>query len=206
MVKQTQRNVEIAQLHEEGFTLAAIGERFGLTRERVRQIASGMGCSPRLPQVKERSESAVKQIAKMTRDGKPTSYIAEKLGVTEGYVRRTASVNGITLNRKTLANTRPKLFKRILSKIEQGMPVNKACGGDHNLGAVVCRHLRNSGWTPKYSRHADYTTRHALVKAMWGRKSVEEITEAINAVEKKNISVMAVKAWMNSHGYAPRKI
>jgi hypothetical protein len=39
-VEQTERNEEVRRLRSEGMTLAVIGERFGITRQRVHQIAA----------------------------------------------------------------------------------------------------------------------------------------------------------------------
>lgn len=95
------RNEEIARLYAEGdLTLREIGERFNLSRERVRQIAKRAGVTlrvarrPRVPAERLRERNA--EIIRLYAEGLKRKEIAGRVGASQtvvDYAVRTAGVN-----------------------------------------------------------------------------------------------------------------
>jgi DNA-binding CsgD family transcriptional regulator len=74
----SQRDLEIVDLRASGLTLAAIGDRFGLTRERVRQILYG----PTLPKDTARNAAIIER----RRQGVTCAQIGREFGLTQSAI------------------------------------------------------------------------------------------------------------------------
>jgi hypothetical protein len=91
--------VEMKSLLAQGWTLQAVGDRFGLTRERVRQIAGNVG-----NRYKERFEANVPGILAAWESGLPLQEIAAKFKISKkrfsrmGLPRRVKPLAHGTLN------------------------------------------------------------------------------------------------------------
>jgi hypothetical protein len=81
-LEQSARNAEIMRLFEAGETLQAIGDRLGLTRERVRQIAARKGGKSRKKAITETVATRRFAIRAAVETGLTRKEAAEKYGVT----------------------------------------------------------------------------------------------------------------------------
>lgn len=79
------RRAAILALYDAGETLEAIGDRFGVTRERVRQIVKKSGRKPRRRQAEECRERLAKRLVEM--HGASAAEAANALGVSVESVR-----------------------------------------------------------------------------------------------------------------------
>lgn len=105
----SERNKEIARLYQSGLQMQAVGARFGITKERVRQILTRMGVPRRSAAEYARSEESrersrqiglrvmghlkgkilvpeLERAAQLVRDGKSYSEAAGELGITRSQV------------------------------------------------------------------------------------------------------------------------
>lgn len=92
-MKTQTRNDEILGLFQEGLTLAGIGDQFGITRERVRQIVAGRGAIPRMDMIQERHRNAAKMVVesdsrisiKSAASSHDTTAESVRRAIVEGY-------------------------------------------------------------------------------------------------------------------------
>lgn len=93
------RDAIIAERYLAGETLQAIGDDYGITRERVRQILRNTGV-PSLGHRKEHCKQAVpltdtdRRAAKLYADGLPSGKVAELTGLTQSQVLRAVRMTG----------------------------------------------------------------------------------------------------------------
>ncbi len=86
-----ERNAEIAQRIANGETLKAVGESYGLTRERVRQIANRFGVTDRAYNVE--ADKRFKILSKLAEEGLSREEMAKRSGYSYGIV--CASINSL---------------------------------------------------------------------------------------------------------------
>lgn len=79
----SKRNKVIAEARCEGCTLQAIGDHFGMTRERVRQICEKKGAAPQITPGKERRRRAVE----LWNRGFEIPQIADALAISKKHTR-----------------------------------------------------------------------------------------------------------------------
>lgn len=83
------RNKEIVKLNKQGWTLQAIGDKYGLTRERIRQILVKSKIKPTEVRKAKRQahlESLRKDVCELLRQGYSIGAACEKLGVTRAMM------------------------------------------------------------------------------------------------------------------------
>jgi hypothetical protein len=96
------REIDMAELYRGGATLQGIGDKYGITRERVRQLLAkipGGVSSPRKPgglTLMERNPELVRTIIeRFTTSSLPSSIIASELGISDATARRVLRAAGV---------------------------------------------------------------------------------------------------------------
>jgi DNA-binding CsgD family transcriptional regulator len=77
------RNSEVILLGRKGLTYQAIGDRYGITRERVRQILNQAGVTEERKAEKERRDA---ELIALCEEGLTYQAIADKCGLTQDQV------------------------------------------------------------------------------------------------------------------------
>lgn len=94
---------QMSSLYREGQTLAAIGERFGITRERVRQILRKNGVASEGHRGKARRQSIAwrkeKQVLGLANNGRSVAEISRSVGDAPCNVRYVLSYHGVKAKR-----------------------------------------------------------------------------------------------------------
>jgi hypothetical protein len=93
----TGRDAAIVRRLKAGETLQAIGDDYGLTRERVRQIAGKNGLEPRMPQIMARRVERDAEVMRCLEAGNTSQEVADDLGIGLIYVYTIAHRNGLWL-------------------------------------------------------------------------------------------------------------
>jgi hypothetical protein len=93
-----QRRKAIGALYSQGETLDAIGKKFGVTRERVRQIITYLGLEPRMPAMIEKAKGnaleAVEKRLEKAIEREEAVEAASELWTSGGDVRAVAELIG----------------------------------------------------------------------------------------------------------------
>lgn len=92
--QNVERNAEIARRVASGETLKAVGDSYGLTRERVRQLANLAGVTERSAAFKRNKR--VEILTKLAEEGLPRKEMAERTGYSYYVVSETIRRFGIT--------------------------------------------------------------------------------------------------------------
>ena len=121
------RNRELLVQFDAGEKLECIAATFGITRERVRQIAAKAGRTPRANVRRQSISKREDAILSMVRQGKTNRETAEALGLHIGMVRDVVSSSGLTAAKGTYAETRADDIAEAVRLIAGGMSMTKAC-------------------------------------------------------------------------------
>lgn len=84
-----QRTQEMVRLRAQGMTLQAIGDEYGMTRERVRQILKDAGVTPRTEELEKLFAAAVEWAE--AHPAEPLTAIGERFGVSTASIKRRLS-------------------------------------------------------------------------------------------------------------------
>jgi hypothetical protein len=190
------RRTNIIALFEDGETLASIGEQFGITRERVRQIVRAAGMKPRLAQGKERRAA----IATQMRDEAMTAKMAaERFGFDPADAHRIAHEFGFILTPEPRLIDEPR-FAEMAEKVRGGMSIRNAAGSDHPTEAALARYCEEHGIKSVHGRWRPRQERAALVRVMRAsHRTWAQVAEAVSAVEGYITGPAAIHAWSQRH-------
>lgn len=116
----SRRTDEMVQLRRQGETLKTIGDRYGLTRERVRQILKSVG-EP-MPEVRNLKSLLKRDISKselkrLYESKKPLAEIAKHFNATSGTISHRLKMFGIP-KREPIYKVKPmeRLYDDVLTK------------------------------------------------------------------------------------------
>ena len=95
----TARNQQIVERYLEGFSLTEVGEEFGITRERVRQILLTKGITQRHGGTKRREahETQIQAAYQQVLEGKSAKDVAEIFGLTPESLRDNLRRRGLPI-------------------------------------------------------------------------------------------------------------
>lgn len=143
---------EMAALRRAGATLSAIGERYGLTRERVRQLLAGKGIDDRKVREARRAVAVTEargssgEIVQLWREGLSTGEVAKRLNLLASVCEEIigskateldAAERRMALNRRSAASTKQFSDEELINAIRR-----------------VARHLGRTPTSSEYEQHA----------------------------------------------------
>ncbi|MFG1413444.1 hypothetical protein V5G24_20240 [Xanthobacter sp. VTT E-85241] len=198
MTSISARNLEILSLFDAGETLESIGQKFSLTRERVRQIAAENGRKPRLPLIMDKTETRRKRIIEAWGAGKTNPEIAAEIGVCVTAVSVILGENDIKANRLTLSEE-IKLMQAA-ARVKSGASIRKVGSSDNIPLCRLARRLKESGVESRHGRWRDLSHREDIVRA--GRKSGrswKKIAAELENIECRKVSPQALSAWAKTN-------
>lgn len=211
------RNLEIHNLFNRGHTLQSIGETYGLTRERVRQITNSMDLEPRrathinrlntlknrLLALAERYKNEIKVLS--------IQNVVDDLDVTEYIARKLFRETGLHIEFPHRF-TKDQIY-RVALKVKNGSSIAKASGGDRYLAILVGDYCKAHNIPVRYSRWQDMSPRNELITTMRATDaSWREIAEAVSIAENRKISGSAIyqyakgKGLIGNNDYQERKL
>lgn len=191
MSNLSERNADILSRFSAGETLQAIGERYGLTRERVRQIIAKAGAKPRRQEHAEFMADLVAdaKLRNMTRRQAVQMYGASR-------ANKLANQHGIQWAPKQYD---PAVIAAAF-EVAEGASISAACGGNRALVARVARYCEKHGIVSRHGRWLDRSNRAATVKEMRARgASWSTLAVKIAELEGKPIGKVALLAWCQRH-------
>lgn len=190
------RYAAILRRFDAGETLEAIGADFGITRERVRQIAKAYGRAPRNDGIRER----VKEVARYLDENWVTSTeAAEKFGVSPAAITHTARKHGIELPFLTFAEELE--IKKAVALVRAGQSMNavaKAIGRSHSW---LQYHCRQRGVVSRgKSKWRDFSHRPAMLR-QWREEGCTwaECSRRLGEHEGQEYHPMVAHNWAVRH-------
>lgn len=147
-----ERESAILARFENGETLQAIGESYGVTRERIRQIVKKAGAKARSSQVKDR-DAQILEFAKTakTRDELFSAFPEVNSFTFLNILRRCNIAAPMTTAKKQ----RVDLINTIISEWKNsGRSIRSLCGRDAGLANAVTHHMKKIGIQRKKRKHA----------------------------------------------------
>jgi len=185
------RNQEICALYDAGETLQAIGDRFGITRERVRQIVNRAGRQGRKPEIMAER----KRVAEDFRDsGLTVKEFAILWGIPPGTVYGAARQFGVKCPRRHISDD-PR-FLTAAESVRAGLSIRQAeikhrLPRDHL--AVVCDRL---GIQSRAGKWRDFSVRGETVLRLYSQgKTWAAIAYAVSQEEGKPVGERALYIW-----------
>jgi hypothetical protein len=204
----SQRDLEMKALFEAGQTLQSIGEKFGETKERVRQVVNiRLGAKPRFKAIQERIKQDAETIKGLIDEGRHTNDIASLLGVSRSYVSFVSRNFGVKVPRAPGCNQiRTDEIEQAVQRVVQGYSIGKACAASPGLRNNVMDECKRRGVQSRHGKWRDFSARHAILKnGIEAGLSYPEIREQIGKAEGKELLNEALLTWAYTHGYRFKK-
>ena len=197
------RNEAIIADFQSGLTLEAIGQKHGVTRERVRQITLKAGMRPRYEVLAEQREPIIARIRELAGQGKITQEIADVLGIPYMTVYSIAKTHGIKIRRRPAGHGKEAILAEIRAKVEAGMSIRQACGEDRKLAALAAR---RGIVKSRHGRWRDFNPRRKIVAAMQQiGASWADMAEYVGKVEGATIRPIGLYHWAHKRGLVVKK-
>jgi hypothetical protein len=198
------RDQSICQRFDAGETLEAIGQDFGLTRERVRQIVSKSGRIPRRVSTREKHKRFVERVTALNDKGLTVKQIVAETGAQYAVVCAAVREGGGQSNRMSLEERIEML--RLAAKVANGVSVRSACNGDRARSAKLHRFCAAEGITNRRAKRSDYSARADLILALRrDGKTWAEVTASVSDAEGRSLCVGAVMAWASRNVGLPAR-
>lgn len=189
------RNADILARFNAGDTLESIGQHYGITRERVRQITNAAGVEPRHIQADRKIEEdvAILSDANMTR-----AEAAEFTGRPLSSISRMATKRGVKF-RSSYKVDAPEMVE-MAAKVADGMSIYEAAGKVHNVAARLADHCKRHGIETVHGRWHDRGERRNIVLQMRSEgRAWPDIAVAVAEAESKPIGLPSLMAWAYKH-------
>lgn len=184
----------LARFHS-GETLQSIGDHFGITRERVRQIVERNGAVPRYQQARIRRDQIV---AAMRGEWLTSKELADRFGIDPASVLSIARDAGIKLPVRTREEEQD--LAAFAERVKAGESIRAVSGGDHNLENRIKIYCAGKGIKSLHGPWRDLSHRYGIIRA--GReagKSWKELALEVSAIEKIAIKGAALYNWAQAH-------
>lgn len=137
------RNHEIISLFNDGKTLQEIGDKFFITRERVRQIVKRFGAESRWTQKAAREEKIICELARF--DGGKEEFM-QRVGITPESLSYLTYKNGIKPPRSNAWHERRRKADKVIALWKEGKGnINSLCNGDQVFSHFVRRYIKELG-------------------------------------------------------------
>lgn len=196
----TERNLDIFRMYNNEQTLQSIGDKHGLTRERVRQIVRDMDLEPRLATYHNRLETLKVRLHQLAERYKnelkvlSVQNVVTELGVTEYIARKLFRETGLHIEFPHRF-TQAEIYRAAL-KVKNGSSIAKASNGDHYLANLVGAYCKANNIPVRYSKWQDLSDRRRIVtEGRASGKSWRKIAEEVSVYENRAITGSAVYQW-----------
>ena len=128
---QTKKRVPIDRdaaiaMWAEGHTLQEVGNAFGVTRERIRQIVESSGAKRSFSISSRKRQLRFDEATKMLLNGSSVREIESRLGVSRNKLRGLRSILGMPVGRGAIQEHRKILWQSAIEAVAGGMSIRKA--------------------------------------------------------------------------------
>ncbi len=196
MIANKARNAEIMASFAAGDTLDAIGKRFGITRERVRQIAARHNVKPRRELASEARKQIVAQIAARNMSA---NEAAAEFGYSVEGIHHLCREYGVALRVKTPLYMSPEIAA-LAERVRAGESLRSASGGNHALASRLREYCQRMGIPCAHGRWRDFGPRASIVETLRRQgQSWDVISAAVSAVELIPIKTACLQKWAYTH-------
>jgi len=194
----SERNREIIARFDAGQTLQQIGDDYGITRERVRQIVVKSGHVPRRITVGEKRDAIAEQCRKLADAGCTYEQIVAETGKNYRYVTQLCRERSIEVDRISLSERLELL--RLMAKVSNGASI-RSLVGDGYPAQRLAHFCEQYGISSKHGPNRDLSARRQLVEeGRTNRKSWRQIAAEVGKIEGKEVSATALAMWARPHG------
>lgn len=139
---------ELKVLHEQGFTVKQIAQKWNACGSTIRNMLSKMGLKPNVLSTEERAKFDKNEIKLLYEKGLKTKEIAEQLNCAAATVRRLLNDVGIKLPRYSNGST-PQVSREEMAKLnEEGLTVSQIAKKMNCSYTLVSLALKKMGLEP----------------------------------------------------------
>lgn len=194
-MRNPERIAAIRARFDRGETLQAIGDSYGLTRERVRQIVAKTGAEPRFVTFgKRRAEIA----AAVKAENLSSDEAAARYGIGRGAVLAICSAFGVVCRQDFLWNS-PEIAA-LADLVRGGMSIHMAAGHVHKVERLIWQYCQRNGIVSRYGRWHDRSPRVAMVQKMRAQGAGwEAIAAAVTELEGHHVGRAGLYMWVRNH-------
>lgn len=196
------RQQAIIERFDAGETLESIGDSYGITRERVRQIVAKAGCKPRHALKREFRDQIIQT---MQREWLTCGELASRFGVSAAVILKTAWEAGVKLPRRT--REQEEELAALADRVRAGESFNGIAGGDHTVANRIKTYCDSIGVKSiARSRWADTSHRPAIIlQGIADDLTWDQIAQKLSAVEGVRIHGYCLSNWAQKHVDLPKR-
>lgn len=186
-----ERNREIVRLFRADKTLESIGEKYGITRERVRQIVKRAGEKTR----REQAKSIRANIVDCAANNVSVAEISTSMAIKKDAVYRTLRSAGVRANREVPGYLSDDIVARA-DLVRKGLSIRAASGGDRRIEAKLGRYCAIHNIETKHGRWIERKERLELIATLRAAGVTWiEVAKAVSDLEGKPIKSQALYNW-----------
>jgi transposase len=187
---------DIKRLHLAGVTLKEIGEKYGVTRERIRQIVQKAGLVSSRKRVADFRATVAGAIVRQSLTAKQAADMFKTSLANICIICREHDVAPAKMNADE-----QRVFDYLMKEVKAGASFNAAAGGDHAFASRLASQCKKNGIkSGGRSRWDDFEERRRLLNKWrhdgrtWG-----ECAELLSEHDGKYIGTAAIYNWSKKH-------
>lgn len=187
---------------ESGKTLKAVGEHFGVSRQRVQQVAVKHGVKSALCLENKKAQRAA--IRKALKTGEPITSVSSRLGASLPVVNALAVQMGMgrqAQNRKATFAA----YKPFFARIKNGESIRSVACGDKAVSQNLTYYAAQLGIESKHGPHRDFSDRKRILKEVLAlrlpmNETLDHLSKLVSKAEGKHTGGPSIRTWANMNG------
>lgn len=202
-----ERNADIVCRFRAGETLQAIGDRYGVTRERVRQITIRYGAEARRVTQGRAAAARLEKIRAALAGGATARETGESLGINQANLWRIMNDAGIKPRWPTaMQRSDDTILEGIAAQVRRGMSIKKACGGSRSLMERMRVKLRQMGVESTHGKWVSPEHRRAIIEqGLAEHLPWKVIAHRISIKEGRECLIASAQMWARSRGMIAKR-
>lgn len=195
-VSQDPKYQAVKAMYLSGRTYEDIGEKLGVTRQRIEQMVRRMD----LVSPTQRHKDFVAVVAgTCVRKGLTVSELSQMFSIPKYLAWKYCHEHGVTPSKMT-ASEREE-FEELSGAVQSGSSIRKAVSGDHKKAEKLRRFMVGKGINARgRSRHDDFSKRPSLIEQWRAEgKSWAQCADLLSEIDGRKISQAGVYIWAWKH-------
>lgn len=182
---------ELRRMHEQDLSFSEIAAHFGVSRERIRQIAKELELKPRLQIIAERNAQILSEASETLSD----EELAAKHNISAAMVGLIRRQNGCSATQ-----FRNQRIQEAIKRVKEGLSIRAAAEEFFISPGTLSARLDEEGISSHHGRWGALEHRREVIPKMLEEgASWEDILGRLKEIEKRKIAYGTLRIWVHNH-------